>query len=209
MVPEIEGLKKAGYLTNATVFNLTVQPKTLAVFGTGPIGCELAQTFQRLGTQVHLFNRSERVLSRDDPDAAKVVQDQLASDGINLLLGTKIVKVSKDDNTGVKTIVYEHKNAQQSIIVDEILICLGRVPNIQGIGLDNLGVEYDSTGVKINKYFQTTNANIYAGGDVASNMPVSAKKRATNSTLAIYSCCRLYGTLYYSKFIIFWFRQAY
>lgn len=162
--PAIPGLAEAGYLTNESVFRLTTQPKRLAVIGGGPIGCELAQTFQRLGSQVTLMEINGQILTREDQDAAAIVQQALEADGISIQLGVKIQEVAGSE--GGKLIRYEQDGAQHELRVDEILVGAGRVPNIEGLGLDAAGVAYDKRGITVNDAMQTTTPQIFAAGDV-------------------------------------------
>lgn len=163
--PPIEGLAEAGYLTNETVFNLIDQPKRLGVIGGGPIGCELAQTFQRLGSQVTIFEMGEHFLAREDEDAAQILAGSLRRDGVEIHLGVQITRVRKT-NRG-KEIDYEQNGETKSVVVDEILVGTGRVPNIDSLGLEEVGVKYDARkGIEVNDYLQTTNPNIYAAGDI-------------------------------------------
>ena len=166
--PNIEGIQEAGYLTNETVFNLTELPRRLAVIGAGPIGCELAQSFRRLGSEVVLFERSNHVLSREDADAAEIVQQAFIEEGIQLVLSTKLHRVEKTA-TG-KILYFSTGEQEQSVVVDEILVGAGRAPNVNGLNLETVGVEYDPRkGVKVNDYLQTTNPKIYAAGDICMN----------------------------------------
>ncbi|MEB3233586.1 MAG: mercuric reductase [Leptolyngbyaceae bacterium] len=163
--PSIEGIEAAGYLTNETVFNLTEQPRRLAVIGAGPIGCELAQSFRRLGSEVVLFERSPHVLIREDADAAEIVQQSFIKEGIQLVLNAKLHRVEKTAEG--KVLHFSIGDNEQSVVVDEILVGAGRAPNVEGLGLETVGVDYDPRkGVKVNDYLQTTNPKIYAAGDV-------------------------------------------
>lgn len=161
----IPGLGEAGYLTNETVFSLTELPRRLAIIGAGPIGCELAQAFQRLGSQVTLLEVFPRILIREDEDAAKIVANALNNDGITTLLGVKIQEVTAEN--GEKRLSYEQDGRTGEVFVDEILVAAGRVPNIESLNLDAAGVEAHRKGISVNSYLQTTNPNIYAAGDVA------------------------------------------
>jgi pyruvate/2-oxoglutarate dehydrogenase complex dihydrolipoamide dehydrogenase (E3) component len=171
--PEITGLVEAGYLTNETVFSLSDRPKRLAVIGGGPIGCELAQAFHRLGCEVTLLHKNPHLLDREDADAAEIVQQKFMDEGINLILGCTIVKVERT-NTG-KLIDYQHfadphQADPHQIEVDEILIGAGRSPNVEGLNLESVGVNYDKDhGVQVNDYLETTNPRIYAAGDICMN----------------------------------------
>ena len=162
--PQIPGLAQAGYLTNETVFSLTERPRRLAVIGGGPVGCELAQTFQRLGCEVVLLQRGDRLLSKEDPEVADVLQQILVKDGVKLILNCQLQQVSANE-TG-KTISYTSDGRSDSITVDEILIGAGRTPNIESLNLTQVGVDYDAKGVIVNDYLQTTNPKIFAAGDV-------------------------------------------
>lgn len=163
--PPIEGLAEAGYRTNETIFALTERPDRLAVIGGGPIGCELAQAFQRLGSQVTLFEAGPHVLNREDPDAAAIVQEKMVRDGVWLVLGCTIRRVTVEN--GQKKIHVDVDGKEESFLVDDILVGAGRAPNVDGLGLEVAGVEYDQrSGVHVNDFLQTANPNIYAAGDV-------------------------------------------
>jgi pyruvate/2-oxoglutarate dehydrogenase complex dihydrolipoamide dehydrogenase (E3) component len=163
--PNIPGLAEAGFLTNETVFSLTERPARLAVLGGGPIGCELAQTFQRLGCRVSLIYKYDQIMNKEDRDAAEIIQKTFIKEGINLILKAKPVKVEKTA-TG-KVIHFEADGQAGEIEVDEILVGVGRAPNVEGLNLETAGVEYDQRhGVKVNDRLQTTNSNIYAAGDI-------------------------------------------
>jgi pyruvate/2-oxoglutarate dehydrogenase complex dihydrolipoamide dehydrogenase (E3) component len=166
--PEISGLAAVGYLTNETVFSLTDRPSRLAVIGGGPIGCELAQAFQRLGSQVVLFHRDSHVLNREDADAAEIIQRSFGREGIKLVLNAQIRQV---ENTGSGEMIhFVADGIAASIEVDQILVGAGRVPNVEGLNLEAVGVEYDAKqGVKVNDYLQTTNPKIFAAGDICMN----------------------------------------
>ena len=163
--PPIPGLAEAGFLTNETVFNLTQCPPRLAVIGGGPIGCELAQAFQRLGSQVSVLHKNAHLLDREDMEAAAIVQKAFIREGITVFLNAKIIRVER--NGGAKLIFYESQGKEQSVAVDEILVGTGRAPNVEGLNLETVGVQYDQRkGVLVNDCLQTTNPRIYAAGDV-------------------------------------------
>lgn len=163
--PTIEGLADAGFLTNETVFSLTERPKRLAVIGGGPIGCELAQAFRRLGCEVTLFHNASHILNREDGDAAEILQRSFIRDGIRLILDCKTKKVEKKN--GSKVIHIECGEKKEEIAVDEILAGAGRAPNVESLNLEAAGVKYDKReGVEVNEYLQTTNPRIYACGDI-------------------------------------------
>jgi pyruvate/2-oxoglutarate dehydrogenase complex dihydrolipoamide dehydrogenase (E3) component len=163
--PPIPGLAEAGYLTNETVFNLTRCPARLAVIGGGPIGCELAQAFQRLGSQVSLLHKNTHLLDREDMEAAALVQKAFIREGIAVRVNATITRVER--SAGGKLVYYEAQEKEETLAVDEILIGTGRAPNIEGLNLEAAGVQYDRRkGVLVNDYLQTTNPRIYAAGDV-------------------------------------------
>lgn len=164
-VPPIQGLEKAGYLTNETIFTLTQVPPRMAVIGAGPIGCEMAQSFSRFGSQVSLFERASHILPHEDVDATKIVQAQMEKDGVSFIFNAKINYVEARGKH--KVVHYDMNEKNNELVVDEILISSGRTPNVEGLGLEAVGVEYDSqSGVKVNTKLQTTNSKIFAAGDI-------------------------------------------
>ncbi|MBD2354402.1 mercuric reductase [Tolypothrix sp. FACHB-123] len=166
--PEIPGIEKAGYLTNESVFSLIQKPERLAVIGGGPIGCELAQAFRRLGCEVVLFHRSSHILNKEDAEAAEILQKVLIKEGIRLVLNAKLEEVVTV--TEGKRLYFSANGHRDSVTVDEILVGAGRAPNVEGLNLEAVNVEYDQRqGVKVNDYLQTTNPKIYAAGDICMN----------------------------------------
>ena len=166
VVLPIPGLKEASPLTNETVFDLAVLPQRLLVIGAGPIGCELAQSFRRFGSEVTLFNDVGHILPREDPDAAAILQAQFAREGIRLVMNAAIKGVEL--RGGEKVIHYEQGGEAKEIAGDAILLGVGRAPNVEGLGLDAAGVAYDRTGVKVDERLRTSNRRIFAAGDVCS-----------------------------------------
>ncbi len=163
----IPGLAEAGYLTNETVFSLTSLPRRLAVIGAGPIGCELAQAFARFGSQVSLLEVAPQILIREDRDAAERIQAALVKDRVNTLVGCNISRISTD---GAERIIhFEHQGSQTHIEVDDILLGVGRAPNVEGLDLERVGVSYDTkVGVQVDDHLRTTNPRIYTAGDIGS-----------------------------------------
>jgi pyruvate/2-oxoglutarate dehydrogenase complex dihydrolipoamide dehydrogenase (E3) component len=164
--PPIPGLADAGYLTNETVFSLTALPPRLAVIGAGPIGCELAQAFARFGSQVYLVEAMHGILPNEDRDAAEIVLRSLLRDGVTLLCCGNDLKVGREE--GGKRLSVESHGQRHDIPVDEILVGVGRQPNVESLGLDTVGVAVEKTGVTVNDRLQTANPHIYAAGDVCS-----------------------------------------
>ncbi len=162
--PSIPGLSDAGFLTNETVFSLTERPETLAVIGGGPIGCELAQVFNRLGSKVTIIQRNAQFLPREDRDAAELLGRVFEKEGIRCLLSADVKNVTLNGEKKLIHLAVEDKN--RTIEADEILVGVGRIPNVEGLDLKAAGVEYDSRGIKVNAFLQTTNRRIYAAGDI-------------------------------------------
>jgi pyruvate/2-oxoglutarate dehydrogenase complex dihydrolipoamide dehydrogenase (E3) component len=163
--PEVLGLEAAGYLTNESVFSLTERPRRLAVIGGGPIGCELAQAFHRLGSEVTLIHKNSHLLDKEDPDAAAIVQTQFLHEKLALELDAKLVKVEVTPEG--KKLHIQTPGGNKTIVVDEILIGAGRKPNVEGLGLESIGIDFNPrTGVIVNDYLQTNQPHIYAAGDI-------------------------------------------
>ncbi len=168
-VPNIPGLQQVPYLTNASIFNLTDLPARLGVIGAGPIGLELAQAFQRFGSQVTVFSRSDKILPKEDPDAAKIVENSLRRDGVTFAYNVNYKGVESRGRKPPVTMVLENGSGERTLEFDALLVAAGRKPAVKGLGLEDAGVEYDERmGVAVNDRLQTTNPNIYAVGDVAS-----------------------------------------
>lgn len=171
LIPKIPGLDLIKPLTSDTVWNLTTQPKDMVVLGGGPIGCELAQAFARLGTKVTLVERSDRLLSREDDDVSKSVAESFEKDGVRVLTSHHALRIEKTEG-GARLVCSQSiagGTRETAIPFDQILLALGRKPRVTGFGLEELGVEISPSGtVAANEYLQTTNyPNIYVCGDVA------------------------------------------
>lgn len=164
--PPIPGLKDIPYHTNETLFSLTEKPKSLGIIGAGPIGCEMAQTFARLGTRVVLLEMADTVLPREDRDAGDVVRRQVEKDGVDLVLGVSDLALSGSD--GDIHIRYQQAGESREQVVEQILIAVGRAPNLDGLNLDAVGVESHAKGVVVDDRLRTTNPRIFACGDVCS-----------------------------------------
>ncbi len=162
--PSIPGLDEAGFLTNETVFDLTERPGHLAVVGGGPIGCELAQAFRRLGAEVTLLTNGVQLMPREDPDAAEIVRNSLVRDGVRVVLGAVILSVAREGAR--RALRYRAGGGEDAVVADEILVGAGRQPNVEGLGLEAAGVRYTREGIVVDDYLRTTNPRIYAAGDV-------------------------------------------
>jgi pyruvate/2-oxoglutarate dehydrogenase complex dihydrolipoamide dehydrogenase (E3) component len=163
--PPIEGLSDAGYLTNETVFSLTERPRRLAVIGAGAVGCELAQAFRRLGSDVTAFDILPQILGREDADAAGLIRRVLEREGVGFALSSQIRAIERGPEG--KTLHFTVDGREDRLAVDEILIGAGRAPNVEGLGLDAVGVAFDAKrGVIVDDHLRTTNSRIFAAGDV-------------------------------------------
>jgi pyruvate/2-oxoglutarate dehydrogenase complex dihydrolipoamide dehydrogenase (E3) component/uncharacterized membrane protein YdjX (TVP38/TMEM64 family) len=169
-VPPIPGLERAGCLTSDTVWSLTELPRRLLVLGGGPIGCELAQAFARLGSQVTLVEMAPRVMLREDTEAAALVATALREDGVALLTGHQAVRVEVGD--GAKRLIAQHDGQEVVLPFDELLCAVGRSPRVAGYGLEELGIPLTARKtIETDTYLRTLYPNIYAVGDVAGPYP--------------------------------------
>jgi pyruvate/2-oxoglutarate dehydrogenase complex dihydrolipoamide dehydrogenase (E3) component len=166
-VPPIKGLDTVDYLTNETLFSLTELPRRFGIIGGGPIGCEMAQTFARLGSEVFLIESSSGILGKEDPDAASLVAEQMKKDGVQILSHGKELVVSKQADGSMKLEVTV-PGEEYAICVDQLLVAAGRTPNVEGMGLEAVGVDYTKKGIVVDNYLRTTNPSIYAAGDICS-----------------------------------------
>ena len=167
-VPPLPGLDDVGYVTSDTLWahfaELDTPPARLVVLGGGPIGCELAQSFARLGSAVSQVEMAPRIMGREDEDVSALALQSLQADGVAVLTGHKALRCELVN--GDKTLVVEHNGAEKRIVFDELLCAVGRVARLQGYGLEELGIPTNRT-VDTNEYLQTLYPNIYAAGDVA------------------------------------------
>ncbi len=164
--PPIPGLAEAGYLTNETVFSLTERLRRLAVIGAGPIGCELAQAFARFGSRVTLLEALHQILGREDRDAASIVERSLRGDGIEINCCAKIINIRSEG--AEKILELEDEEGKRELRVDEILVGVGRAPNVEGLGLDAANVAFEKVGVTVDDQLRTSNPRIFAAGDICS-----------------------------------------
>lgn len=165
--PPIPGLDTIDYLTNENLFTLTELPKRFGIIGSGPIGSEMAQSFARFGSGVFLFERSGHLLPREDADAAAVVQKQFEHDGVQLMFHSKDMQLSPAEEGKIRIRVTQNGETSDTI-VDQLLVAVGRAPNIDGLNLEAVNVKYNQAGVEVNDHLQTTNPRIFAAGDVCS-----------------------------------------
>lgn len=163
LVPDFDGLEQIDYLTSDNLWQLQELPQRLVVLGGGPIGCELSQAFQRLGSQVTVVEMGDRILAPEDEDSASLLAKQLHDDGIELKTGHKAKRF--EQHNGEHVLIAESDGEDVRIPFDRVLIALGRQANVSGFGLEELGVETDRT-INANALLQTNYPNIYACGDV-------------------------------------------
>ena len=165
-IPGIPGIEDVGYVTSDTVWELRTLPRRLLVLGGGPIGCELAQCFARLGAQVTQVQRGPRLLPKEDPEIAELVMERFRAEGIDLRMGHTPLHFERSGDT--RALICEHAGERVRIEFDQLLVATGRTANVSGFGLEALGIGVGKDGtVETNDYLQTVYPNIYAAGDVA------------------------------------------
>lgn len=165
-VPPVPGLEETGYLTSDTVWSLRELPRRLLVAGGGPIGCELAQAFRNLGSQVTLVDMADRILPREDDDVARVVAERFERDGIRMLAGRRMVRFGRADGGGFMEA--ERDGRRERVEFDQVLIATGRRPNVEGFGLEALDMPLTPDGaIEVDAAMRTAYPTIYACGDVA------------------------------------------
>jgi pyruvate/2-oxoglutarate dehydrogenase complex dihydrolipoamide dehydrogenase (E3) component len=168
VIPDLDGLGAAHPLTNETVFDLRVRPARLTIVGGGPIGCELGQAFQRLGTQVTLVQRRGYLLPKEEPEARELIAARLRGDGVDLRLGREPRRVDE----GRALVVAGPDGAEDRIDFDRILVATGRTSETDELGLDTIGAEVDGKGgVKVDERLATTAKNVFAAGDAVTALP--------------------------------------
>jgi pyruvate/2-oxoglutarate dehydrogenase complex dihydrolipoamide dehydrogenase (E3) component len=184
---DIPGLEATGYLTSATVFDITELPKRLAVIGGGPLGCELAQAFSQLGSWVTILQDGPKFLPNEERDAAELLSMSLARCGVETRLNTPVVHARAEN--GKKIIDVTNSGAKFSIAVDEILLSVGRVPNTEDLNLDTAGIKVDAHHrIEVDDFFRSTNPNVSAAGDAC--MPHKYTNVAQASArLAVLNAC--------------------
>jgi len=164
IVPKVEGLAETGYLTNEGAFDLMRLPPSIIIVGGGPIGVELGQAFERLGAKVTIIQGPDRIMPKEDPEVSAAVATVLKSEGIDIVTNARFVKASR--NGDKKAVTAKQGDQMLTFEADEILLALGRQPNIEGLNLEAAGIKYDNKGIKVDEYLQTSSTNILAIGDV-------------------------------------------
>jgi pyruvate/2-oxoglutarate dehydrogenase complex dihydrolipoamide dehydrogenase (E3) component len=165
VVPPIEGLKEAGFVTSESVWDLERAPGSLVAIGGGPISVEMSQAFRRLGIETHTLQKGPGILPRDEPALVTLLVDKLLSEGVDLCFNVETERVTVED--GMKIVHGMQDGEARSWRGEEILVGAGRQPNIEGLGLEELGIETTRRGVKIDDRSRTSVPSIYAVGDIA------------------------------------------
>lgn len=163
-VPPVDGLKDIPYLTNKNFWDQTTLPKRTLILGAGPIGIELGQALRRLGSEVYITMRSDRILQKEDPRIAKEMKKILQGDGVQFLDTTTVLGFKQENSRIIAR--YTRNGSEQELVVDVVVVATGRKPNIEALNLENAGVEYGKEGILVNNELKTTADNIYACGDV-------------------------------------------
>ncbi len=163
VVPPIDGIQNIHYLTNETLFELEDLPDSMVVIGGGPIGTEMASAFAKLGVQITQIEMANHILFKEEKQLADILMKQMKKYGVKILCKTKATRFSKKDQKIIVTIENEHV---EEIETDAVLLSVGRKPNVNGLDLENAGVEYSSKGIEVNNKLQTSASHIYAIGDV-------------------------------------------
>ena len=164
--PRIEGLREVGFYTNETIFTLTKLPQQLAIIGAGPLGCELAQCFQRLGSAVTLMTDGAEILPKEDGDAAALVRRQLEKEGVRIITGANVERA--EIKGGIKQLALADREQRFDVVCDAILVAIGRTPNLENLGLETAGVSYLASGIEVDERLQTSNSHVFSAGDVCS-----------------------------------------
>ncbi|UUV16997.1 FAD-dependent oxidoreductase [Fusobacteria bacterium ZRK30] len=164
-IPPLEGLDKIDYLTNKNLFQLEKLPKSMIILGGGAIGVEMAQCLNRLGTKVHIIERSSRIFIRENEELVNILSETLIKEGVNIHVNTTASSVTQ--NEGIITLNAETNGEPKKIEAEALLVSIGRVPNIKDLGLDELGLKYNRKGIEVDDYLRTNIHNIYGVGDVA------------------------------------------
>lgn len=186
--PPIDGLDDIDYLTNETIFELTERPGHLAVIGGGPVGTEMAQAMRRLGANVTVIERGDRILKKDDEQLARMLQEVLEDEGVAYLFGSDVRKVSQN---GKIEIVVKQGDERRTVEADALLVATGRTPNLEGLNLEAAGIEYTKEGITVDDRCRTSQSHIYAAGDVTGRYQFThmsehmAKVAATNAILKL------------------------
>jgi pyruvate/2-oxoglutarate dehydrogenase complex dihydrolipoamide dehydrogenase (E3) component len=164
-VPDINGLDKTPFLTNRQIFYMESLPKSMIILGGGPIGTEMAQAFARLGTKVTVIQRPDQILHKEDKDMADLVMDVISSEGVSFYLKTSIESV-RDLGSEREVTIKTAEGVTVALKAEAVLVAIGREANVEGLGLKEIGIDYDKRGIKVDDRMRTSHKHIYAIGDV-------------------------------------------
>ncbi len=196
----IPGLTETGYINNEGIFELTELPARLAIIGAGPIGLEMAQAFARFGSQVTVFDISNKMAALRDPEEIAVIRGALEADGVTFYLNSSTKNIARAGDE--KVITFEYEGETMTVAADEILLAAGRRPNIEGLNFEAAGVAYNKRGVEVNDRMQTTNPRIYGAGDIA--IPMQFTHTADATARIVLNNALFMGRQKYSDLIIPW-----
>ena len=164
-IPAVEGLDQTRYLTNKEIFYLDLLPNSMIILGAGPVAIEMAQAFSRLGTKVTVVQRSGQILTKEDKDMADEIMKVLSSEGVTFHLNASVLHV-KDLGSEKEIALKEGNEKPVSLKAEQLLVAMGRDPNVKALGLEGIGVEFDRKGVRVDDRLRTTQKHIYAAGDI-------------------------------------------
>ena len=165
-IPPIKGLDETGYVTNKEIFYLDRLPKSMVIIGGGPIGSEMGQAFNRLGTKVYIVNRGDQILGKEDKDMADTVKKVMESEGVEFYLNASI-ETARDLGNEKEVVITEKDGTSVTLKAETIMVAVGRTPNIGQMGLETIGVKVNRFGIDVDKRLRTNHKNIYAAGDVS------------------------------------------
>lgn len=164
-IPSLAGIQETGHLTNKEIFSLDRLPATMIILGGGPIAMEMAQAFARLGSRVDVVQRSGQILTREDRDMAEAVMTAMGDEGVRFHLGATVERLSEHGNH--KEVLFRDQNGDRvTITADAILVAMGRVANVNGLGLKDIGLDHTAKGITVDRRLRTNHSHIYAAGDV-------------------------------------------
>ncbi len=187
-VPDIAGIEEVSFLTSESVFDLIEIPKRLLVIGGGPVGCELSQALRRLGAEITLVHRGDRLLPKDDPELSGMLRLALEADGVAVFLGAETTRLAKDGDAIRVTL---DAKGEHTLVVDAIVVAAGRRPNLEGLDLEKAGVSFEKKGIVVDDRCRTSARHIFACGDVTGRYQLThmsehmAKVAATNVMLKL------------------------
>jgi pyruvate/2-oxoglutarate dehydrogenase complex dihydrolipoamide dehydrogenase (E3) component len=164
-IPPFEGLGSVSYLTNKDIFYMDTLPVSMIIIGGGPIAIEMAQAFNRLGTRITVIQRSGQILSKEDKDLADTVMEKLSHEGVSFALGTSIATIA--EKGGSKEVTFKNNKGEiKTLAAEALLVAMGRAPNVEGLGLENIGVVFTNKGIEVDSRLRTNHKHIYAAGDI-------------------------------------------